>query len=138
VLISHASANFEMTDGQHRELADALASVRGMVAVSKYHAPLLDRLYPASKWWKTVSPLPTNHSTKDKRVVLAPMPLETEFVDALGQRCARSLLLSKWPHRSSIRHGLTRQHVGVQDHRLVAWSPNLDVMSAGLQDQRLG
>jgi DNA adenine methylase len=59
---------FEMTDAQHRELAEVLNSVQGMVALSNYQAPLLDRLYPASKWHKTVSPERTNHSTKDKRV----------------------------------------------------------------------
>jgi len=59
---------FEMTDSQHHELAEVLNSVQGMVALSNYQAPLLDRLYPASKWHKTVSPERTNHSTKDKRV----------------------------------------------------------------------
>jgi DNA adenine methylase len=59
---------FEMTDAQHRELAEVLNSVQGMVALSNYQAPLLDRLYPASKWHKTLSPERTNHSTKDKRV----------------------------------------------------------------------
>ena len=59
---------FEMTDAQHRELAEVLNSVQGMVALSNYQAPLLDKLYPASKWHKTISPERTNHSTKDKRV----------------------------------------------------------------------
>jgi DNA adenine methylase len=59
---------FEMTDAQHRELAEVLNSVQGTVALSNYQAPLLDKLYPAAKWHKTVSPERTNHSTKDKRV----------------------------------------------------------------------
>jgi DNA adenine methylase len=59
---------FEMTDDQHRQLATVLNSVAGMVALSNYQAPLLDQLYPSTKWWKTVSPARTNHSTKDKRV----------------------------------------------------------------------
>jgi DNA adenine methylase len=59
---------FEMTDMQHRELADVLNSVRGMVAFSNYQAPILEKFYPAEKWHKTVSPERTNHSTKDKRV----------------------------------------------------------------------
>ena len=59
---------FEMTDAQHRDLADVLNLVQGMVAFSNYQAAILDRLYPASKWHKTVSPARTNHSTKDKRV----------------------------------------------------------------------
>ncbi|MDD5141637.1 MAG: DNA adenine methylase [Verrucomicrobiales bacterium] len=59
---------FEMTDPQHRELADVLNSVQGMVALSNYQAPLLEKLYPPSKWHKTVSIARTTHSTKDKRV----------------------------------------------------------------------
>ena len=59
---------FEMTDPQHCGLAELLNSVQGMVALSNYQAPLLDRLYPACKWHKTASPPRTNHSTKDKRI----------------------------------------------------------------------
>jgi len=57
-----------MTDSQHGELADVLNSVQGMVALSNYQAKIVDKLYPAPKWHKTVSPARTNHSTKDKRV----------------------------------------------------------------------
>ena len=59
---------FEMTDTQHWELAEVLNSVQGMVAFSNYQAPILEKLYPDTKWHKTVSPERTNHSTKDKRV----------------------------------------------------------------------
>jgi len=59
---------FEMTDAQHRVLAGVLNSVQGMVAFSNYQAKILDELYPAPKWHKTISPARTNHSTKDKRV----------------------------------------------------------------------
>jgi DNA adenine methylase len=57
-----------MTDTQHWELAEVLNSVQGMVAFSNYQAPILEKLYPDTKWHKTVSPERTNHSTKDKRV----------------------------------------------------------------------
>jgi DNA adenine methylase len=57
-----------MTDAQHCELAEVLNSVQGMVAFSNYQAPLLEKLYPPSKWHKTVSIARTTHSTKDKRV----------------------------------------------------------------------
>jgi DNA adenine methylase len=57
-----------MTDAHHRSLAEVLNSVQGMVAFSNYQADILDKLYPAPKWCKTVSPARTNHSTKDKRV----------------------------------------------------------------------
>jgi len=59
---------YEMTDDQHRELADALNSVQGMVAVSNYQCDLMDELFPTTRWWKTISPARTNHSTKGKRV----------------------------------------------------------------------
>ncbi len=57
----------EMTDEQHRELAAVLNKVKGRVALSNYPCPLMDSLYPPGKWWKTVAPARTNHSTKDKR-----------------------------------------------------------------------
>jgi len=42
------AAMFEMTDEQHRTLADLLHSLKGMVIVSGYHSPLYDELY--SDW----------------------------------------------------------------------------------------
>ena len=57
----------EMTDDQHAELADALNSVKARVALSNYESPLLDRLYPPKRWYKTYGMLKTNHSTKSKR-----------------------------------------------------------------------
>jgi DNA adenine methylase len=58
----------EMTDDQHRKLAEVLNSVKGMVAISNYQCPLMDELYPAPQWRKAVSLEKTNHSTKGKRV----------------------------------------------------------------------
>lgn len=58
----------EMTDEQHRSLAKVLNACRGMVAISNYQCDLMDKLYPAKYWWKTVSPEKTNHATKGKRV----------------------------------------------------------------------
>lgn len=59
---------YEMTDEQHRRLAKVLGSCRGMVAISNYQCDLMEELYPARHWWKTVSPEKTNHATKGKRV----------------------------------------------------------------------
>ncbi len=61
------SYRYEMTDLQHKELADVLNSTKGLVAFSNYECELLDRLYPTPKWKKHYSPLRTIHSTKDKR-----------------------------------------------------------------------
>lgn len=58
----------EMTDDEHRELAEALNAAQGMVAISNYDCELMDELYPAPRWTKIVSEERTNHSTKDKRV----------------------------------------------------------------------
>jgi DNA adenine methylase len=59
---------YEMTDDEHRELANVLNSAKGMVAVSNYDCPLMNELYPAPRWRKIVAPARTNHSTKGKRV----------------------------------------------------------------------
>ncbi len=58
---------YEMTNTQHEELADSLNSVQGKVAISNYQCDLMDRLYPAPKWFKTTGLERTIHSTKDKR-----------------------------------------------------------------------
>ena len=58
----------EMTDDHHRELATALDSAKGMVAISNYDCPLMDELYKPSKWRKLVGQKRTIHSTKGMRV----------------------------------------------------------------------
>ena len=58
---------YEMTDHDHRELADLLNSVQGRVAVSNYPCPLMDELYPPPRWRKSVGPEKTIHSTKGTR-----------------------------------------------------------------------
>lgn len=42
---------FEMTDAQHRELAELLRSVKGMVILSGYRSPLYDEIY--GDWVRT-------------------------------------------------------------------------------------
>jgi len=59
---------FEMTTKDHHELAKTLNDVEGMVAFSNYHSPIFDDLYPTPKWYKTIGPEKTIHSTKDKRI----------------------------------------------------------------------
>jgi DNA adenine methylase len=58
----------EMTDRQHRDLAVALNTASGLVAISNYDCELMRDLYPAPKWRKHESAPRTIHSTKDKRV----------------------------------------------------------------------
>jgi len=61
---------YEMTDGEHRELAATLNRVKGMVALSNYDCALMDSLYPSPKWHKYVGEERTNHATKGKRTEL--------------------------------------------------------------------
>lgn len=61
------SYGYEMTDDEHRQLAKALNSVKGLVAISNYQCDLMDELYPVPKWKKHLGSLKTIHSTKDKR-----------------------------------------------------------------------
>lgn len=61
------SYGFEMTDFDHRELAETLNSIEGLAAVSNYECELMEELYPSSKWTKIISPEKTIHSTKDVR-----------------------------------------------------------------------
>ena len=58
---------YEMTDRQHRELAEALNPSAGLVAISNYDCRLMRELYPSPRWRMHVSPARTIHSTKDKR-----------------------------------------------------------------------
>ncbi|TAE28151.1 MAG: DNA adenine methylase [Cytophagales bacterium] len=58
---------FEMSNDEHRALAETLNSIQGKVAVSNYDCALMDELFPASRWRKIYSPEKTIHSTKDKR-----------------------------------------------------------------------
>jgi DNA adenine methylase len=57
----------EMSDKQHRDLAETLNAVKGKVALSNYDCDLMDELYAAPKWRKFKSPERTIHSTKGKR-----------------------------------------------------------------------
>lgn len=62
-----ASYGYEMTDGQHEDLAWVLNNVEGKVAISNYDCDLMNDLYPSPKWTKHFGLEKTIHSTKDKR-----------------------------------------------------------------------
>lgn len=55
----------EMTDGQHRELADTLRKVRGKVVLSSYQCELMDELY--GDWRRIEAPEKIVHSVKTPR-----------------------------------------------------------------------
>lgn len=58
---------YEMSDAEHRELAEVLNHVQGLVAISGYECDLMNALYPPPKWLKHVAPPRTIHTTKDER-----------------------------------------------------------------------
>jgi len=58
---------FEMDEGQHRELAKAANDCKGMMAISGYDHPLMDELFKPGRWFKTLGPDKTIHSTKGTR-----------------------------------------------------------------------
>jgi DNA adenine methylase len=55
----------EMTDEQHRELAEVLHHVQGKVAISSYSCPLMDELY--DDWNMVKGPEKLVHSVKEPR-----------------------------------------------------------------------
>lgn len=57
--------NYEMTEHQHRELAELLHTVKGKVALSGYKTRLLEELY--GDWTRIDAPPKTIHSSKKKR-----------------------------------------------------------------------
>jgi DNA adenine methylase len=61
---ANAYAN-EMTDEQHRELAEVLCNVKGKVALSGYHCKLMDELY--GDWRRVESKEKIIHSVKTAR-----------------------------------------------------------------------
>jgi DNA adenine methylase len=58
---------YEMTDDEHKKLAEVLNTAKGKVALSNYDCELMNQLYPAPKWRKFGAPERTIHSTKGKR-----------------------------------------------------------------------
>ncbi len=56
---------YEMSDEEHVELADVLASVRGRVVLSGYRTPLYDRLY--KEWRRIDAPERIAHSIRQPR-----------------------------------------------------------------------
>lgn len=56
---------FEMTDQDHRKLANVLHAANGQVAISGYHGTLMDGLY--SDWYCTEAPAKMTHTVKQLR-----------------------------------------------------------------------
>ena len=58
----------EMSDDEHRNLAEVLNAADGRVAISNYQCDLMDDLYPSPKWHKVTGLNRTIHSTKGTRI----------------------------------------------------------------------
>jgi DNA adenine methylase len=62
------SYGFEMTDEDHRELAEVLQDCEGKVAVSGYQCELYEEIYEEQEDWKRIdAEEKTMHTTKDSR-----------------------------------------------------------------------
>lgn len=61
------SYGFEMTDEDHRELAEALRNCEGKVAVSGYQCDLYEEIYEEEGWERIDAEEKTMHTTKDDR-----------------------------------------------------------------------
>ncbi|MCA9912217.1 MAG: DNA adenine methylase, partial [Anaerolineae bacterium] len=59
---------YEMTDDDHRQLAQVLHNVKGKVAISSYASPLMTELY--GDWHCIEAPMKKAHSIKKDRVEL--------------------------------------------------------------------
>ena len=70
---------YEMTDAEHRKLADVLHKVEGKVALSSYDSELMDELY--SNWNRIEAPVKMCHSSKAPRreVLWTNYPPESEY-----------------------------------------------------------
>lgn len=77
---------YEMTDTQHRELAEVLRKVKGKVALSGYHCALMDELY--GDWQCIDAPEKICHSVKSPRT-------EILWVNYQLQEQARCQILQK-------------------------------------------
>lgn len=75
---------FEMTDEEHRILAETLHQVKGKVAVSGYHCALFDELY--SNWQTLEAPVKSIHSSKALRreVLWVNYPVATMFDETVN------------------------------------------------------
>ena len=58
----------EMSNQDHKELAQVLNSVQGFVAISNYDCSFMNKLYHKKKWFKISGPQKIIHSTKGIRI----------------------------------------------------------------------
>lgn len=70
---------FEMTDDDHRALADVLHQVQGKVALSSYQSDLMTKLY--KDWHCIAAPSKMIHSVKQKRVELLWVNYPTDEIE---------------------------------------------------------
>jgi DNA adenine methylase len=81
---------YEMTDYEHRKLAEVLRSVKGKVALSGYHCDLLDKLY--NDWTVIEAPAKKVHSVKTERVEVLWVNYEIEDTNQWQMTLQKSLL----------------------------------------------
>jgi DNA adenine methylase len=93
---------YEMTNEEHRKLAQVLRNVKGKVALSGYHGTLMDELY--SDWRAIEAPVKMCHSIKQPRqeVLWVNYELEEEVQCQLQQTSLKQLLNESQPVQLSL------------------------------------
>lgn len=82
---------YEMTDEEHRKLAQVLHHAQGKVALSGYHCPLMEELY--SDWHCIEAPIKLCHSTKQPRQEVLWINYElAENIECLPQQLQQTSL----------------------------------------------
>jgi DNA adenine methylase len=81
---------YEMSDDEHRELADALHHIEGKVALSGYHCDLMDKLY--QDWRCIEAPAKICHSVKTLRTEVLWVNYKVEADTEQWQHHQKSLI----------------------------------------------
>jgi DNA adenine methylase len=83
-----------MSDGEHRILAEVLHSVKGKVALSGYHSPLMRQLY--SDWHYIEAPERLVHSVKMPRTEVLWTNYESASDNLWQERICEALLQAQF------------------------------------------
>ena len=87
---------YEMTNSDHRALAQTLNSIKGKVALSGYHGPLYDELY--HNWWRIEAGPKLCHSVKKERTEILWLNYDPAESVEIGQQLR---LYEKGPYKKS-------------------------------------
>jgi DNA adenine methylase len=89
---------YEMSDAEHRDLADSLHRVQGKVAVSGYHSALMDELY--GDWIAIEAPPRKAHSTNTRPDNTKQERTETLWINYTLDDIAKNKEQKEWQHQT--------------------------------------